>query len=57
MEISLIIYPDIKSCKVKWPVVPRVNETVAYKEKMYTVTQVWHSMDLKEIKVFMVTKP
>lgn len=54
IELSLIIYPNTKSTKVKWPIVPRQGETIFYKSNQYKVTKIWHSMDLKEIKIFII---
>jgi len=54
MNISLIIYPSTQSTIVKWPSVPHINEVVFYKEKRYRVSEIWHSMDLGEIKIFLV---
>lgn len=53
-EISLIIYPSTESTIVKWQCVPNRLDYVFYKEKKYQVSEVWHSMDLGEIKVFLM---
>lgn len=54
VRISLIVYPSTESTIMQWQTIPRKGEYVFYNEKKYQVSDVWHSMDLVEIKVFLM---
>jgi len=57
IELSMIMPNSTDEKIVKWSCVPRVDEIIVFERELYLVRDIWHSMELGKIRVFLKTKP